>query len=169
MGWDGKIGFFLHTPFPASEVFSMLPWARPLLSSLLEYDLIGVHIRRYLRNLTDTLADEVGGAQIGDAFLDGRRSVKIIPCPIGIDAEQIARLAHQVPGSSAGQYLRRLSPDHSIILGVDRLDYTKGVWQRLLTFEYLLEHYPALRGRVSMIQISAPSRSRVPEYVEERR
>lgn len=117
MGWDGKIGFFLHTPFPASEVFSMLPWARPLLSSLLEYDLIGVHIRRYLRNLTDTLADEVGGAQIGDAFLDGRRSVKIIPCPIGIDAEQIARLAHQVPGSSAGQYLRRLSPDHSIILG----------------------------------------------------
>ena len=169
LGWRGDLGYFLHTPFPPAEVFSLLPWARELLNMLLSYDLVGLQTRQYQQNLLDGLSTEVGGAVIGDTFTDGVRSSRVKVYPIGIDSEEIGRMAREADGTGGVRYLRRISPRHQIVLGVDRLDYTKGIAQRLMTFEHVLEHYPGLRGQVSMVQISAPSRSRVPEYAEERR
>ena len=168
LGWKGKIGFFLHTPFPPSEVFTVMPWARQLLDMILDYNLFGVHTRGYLRNLFDSLADELDGVTIGNTFVSGGRSLQAGAWPIGIDAEGFRKMAVARQESTTGSYVHEISPDHQIILGVDRLDYTKGIIQRLITFEHLLERYPALKGKVSLVQISAPSRSRVPEYVEER-
>ena len=169
LGWEGKLGFFLHTPFPPAEVFSVLPWAGQLLEMLMDFDLVGVHTRRYLQNLFDSLSTELHGLVIGKTFIHNGRSLRVGEWPIGIDADAFQQMASRREETSTGIFLRRISPAHQIVVGVDRLDYTKGIVQRLLAFEHLLEHYPGLRGRVTLVQISAPSRSRVPEYVEERR
>ncbi len=168
LGWEGKIGYFLHTPFPPAEVFAVLPWAPRLLEMLLDYDLVGLHTRRYVHNLFDSLSYELAGFTLEDTFVYGERSVRVSVYPIGIDVDSFSQLRNQDSETPTGEFLRRLSPRQQIILGVDRLDYTKGIVKRLLTFEHLLDRYPALRGAVSLIQISAPSRSRVPEYIEER-
>ncbi len=168
LGWEGKIGFFLHTPFPPQELFSIMPWAHSLLESFLAYDLAGFHSSRYAANLLDSLSHELGGQVSGDTYRRNGSSLVVKAVPIGINPEAFRELGAQGMSSAAARSIWRLAPHQRIILGVDRLDYTKGITQRLMAFEYLLEHYPSVRGQVTMVQISAPSRSRVPEYVEER-
>ncbi len=167
LGWTGKVGFFLHTPFPPAEVFSVLPWADQLLESLFAYDLLGLQTTRQVHNLLDTLSMEFGGTLSDGVLTCGDQCLRAETYPVGIDAEAFRAMATQARYSRADNFLRGLSREQVIVLGVDRLDYTKGLVQRLLSFERLLERYPSLRRRVSMIQISAPSRSRIPEYVEE--
>ena len=169
LGWTGELAWFLHTPVPPAEVFGLLPWASELLESILEYDLVGVHTRRYARNLFDSLSTEVPGLVIGDTFRYKGRSLTIRVHPIGTDFEGIRRMAEEVDRRSAEQTVGGAPEGHKFVLSVDRLDYTKGIVHRLRIFEYLLDHYPTLRGKVSIIQVSAPSRTRVPEYVDERR
>lgn len=168
LGWKGKVGFFLHTPFPPEESFSVLPSSPELLEMMMDYDLMGLHTRRYANNLVHSLSSELDGTHIGDTLRTRDKSLRIRVYPIGIDVEGFERLARQPGMSPEGEYMRDGAPDHKIILGVDRLDYTKGITHRLLTFERLLERHPRLHGKMSLIQISAPSRTRVPEYVEER-
>ena len=168
LGWTGRIGFFLHTPFPPAEVFALLPWAEDLLEAFLDYDLFGLQTRRYERNLNDSMSTELGGGLIGDVFTNTNKSLRVKTYPIGIDPDEINRMASQAENLPGGSFLRQVSPELKIVLGVDRLDYTKGIGLRLRAFQQLLEHYPGLRGKVSMVQISAPSRSHVPEYIEER-
>ena len=173
MGWRGKTGFFLHTPFPAAEVFSILPWARQLLEGLVSYDLVGFHTNRYAHNFLDTLQVEVGG-NVRDGVFDGPSgTVGAGVYPIGTDPTQFQQWARDADDEDGTSFLQRILPRRSterkkVVLGVDRLDYSKGIPQRLRTFEAMLDRYPAVRGKVTMIQISAPSRSRVPEYVQER-
>ena len=135
----------------------------------MDFDLVGLQTRRYEHNLVDTLSSELRGYVIGDRFISEGRSIRTKAYPIGIDPDEIEQMTARANQTAASKFFRRLPPGQKVVLGVDRLDYTKGIVLRLLTFEHLLEHYPALRGRVIMVQISAPSRSRVPEYVEERR
>ncbi len=174
MGWKGKIGFFLHTPFPAAEVFSILPWARQLLEEMLAYDLVGFHTSRYAHNFLDTLTFELGGQVMeGNVFQLGDQTVRAGVFPIGTEPEQFQQWARETEENQGLSFLQRLLPRQpvarkKVLLGVDRLDYSKGIPQRLRTFEALLDRYPAVRGNVTMIQISAPSRSRIPEYVQER-
>ena len=173
MGWKGKIGFFLHTPFPAAEVFGILPWARQLLEEMLAYDLVGFHTRRYAHNFLDTLLLEIGGEVEGSAFSRDSETVRAGVYPIGTEPEQFQKWARDAEENEGLSFLQRLMPRRpverkKIVLGVDRLDYSKGIPQRLRTFEAMLDRYPAVRGEVTMIQISAPSRSRIPEYVQER-
>jgi trehalose 6-phosphate synthase len=174
VGWRGKIGFFLHTPFPSADVFAVLPWSKTLMEEMLTYDLVGFHTRRYAYNMLDALVTELGGTVSGNRFTLEGQSVQVGVYPIGTDPDSFEQWAREATQERADRFLQRLvfrrdsSARLRIILGVDRLDYTKGIPQRLLTFEQLLESYPALRGKVSMVQISAPSRSRVPEYVRER-
>ncbi len=173
MGWQGKIGFFLHTPFPAAEVFSILPWARQLLEEFVSYDLVGFHTNRYAHNFLDTLQAEIGGAVDAGVF-DGRSgTVGAGVYPIGTDPDQFQKWTRESGETETTGLLQRLLPRRpverkKVVLGVDRLDYSKGIPQRLRAFEAMLDRYPAVRGKVTMIQISAPSRSRVPEYVQER-
>ena len=173
MGWRGKVGFFLHTPFPAAEVFSILPWARQLLEEFVSYDLVGFHTNRYAHNFLDTLQAEIGGA-VDTGVFDGRSgTVSAGVYPIGTDPDQFQKWTRESGEAETGGLLQRLLPRRpterkKVILGVDRLDYSKGIPQRLRAFEAMLDRFPAVRGKVTMIQISAPSRSRVPEYVQER-
>ena len=169
LGWPGKIGFFLHVPFPSVDTFSILPWARELLEDLLVYDLVGLQTRSHARNLMHTLIEELRGAQIGDSFVYGSKRCRVGVYPVGTDPDTFRRLGAAPRQTRAVAGLRRLFPDQKLVLGVDRLDYTKGVPERLATFERLLERRPSIRGKISLVQISVPSRERVPEYASEKR
>ena len=168
MGWDGKIGFFLHSPFPPADIFAILPWARHILEACLNYDLVGLHTDRYLHNLADTLSTTLGGDISKNVFTSDNMSVRLGVYPMGIEPMRFQRLASQATRGLAERLSIPRSSDHHIVLGVDRLDYTKGIPHRLRAFERLLHHNPSLRGRVTLAQISSPSRTRVPEYVQEK-
>lgn len=178
MGWRGKIGFFLHVPFPPAEIFNILPWSQDTLQALLEYDLVGLHNERYMHNLVDSLDTELGGESRGDAYYYEGNSTRLGVFPIGIDPDAFRpeKARQNSGGQDAGSDKRSLvdelslasTPDLQLILGVDRLDYTKGIPNRLRIFERMLERYPNLRNRLIYIQISSPSRTRVPEYVQEK-
>ena len=166
MGWRGRIGFFLHVPFPASDIFSILPWAPQILAALSSYDLVGVQTERYLHNLTDTISTQLGASVSDRVFSYEGGSTRLGVYPIGIESDFFTEAA-QAPSRGLAESLS-ISAGHRIILGVDRLDYTKGIPERLRTFERLLDHHPSVRGNVTLVQISSPSRTRVPEYRQEK-
>ena len=166
LGWRGKLGFFLHTPFPGADVFSVLPWSSELLAGMLAFDLIGVHTRRYLLNLVDAFRTELGGDWNGLIFSYRGEASRLGVYPIGIDPSMF-----QTAARTSEESLTRmmgLPDDTRVIIGVDRLDYTKGIPNRLRAFASLLDHHRDLHGDVTFVQISNPSRTRVPEYARER-
>ena len=168
LGWTGQIGFFLHIPFPSSEIFGILPWARKLLTCLFDYDLVGLQTQKYLRNLQESLSDELGVVFIGDTVHHQGRTLKARSFPVGADAEAFREMAlSQVP-TPVSRFLEDFPKDRQFLLGVDRLDYTKGIVHRMQAIERLFEDHQELRGRVTLIQISAPSRVNIPEYARER-
>ena len=166
LGWNGRLGFFLHTPFPGADVFSVLPWARELLYATLSFDLIGVHTRRYMTNLADAFRSELGGDWNGQDFAYRDRAARLGAYPIGIDPESFRVAALESPESLPAAL--GLDADTRIVIGVDRLDYTKGIPNRLRAFSRMLEERPEMHGKVVFVQISNPSRVDVPEYVRER-
>ena len=168
LGWRGRTGFFLHVPFPPAEIFSILPWADQILEGLLHYDVVGVQTDRYLHNLIDTLDTELGGTMVNGAYVHNGMSARLGVYHIGIELASFEQVVPATGKSLADRLSMPSSPDHKMIVGVDRLDYTKGIPERLRAFERLLEHVPALRGRVTLVQISSPSRTRVPEYIREK-
>ena len=168
LGWRGKLGFFLHVPFPPSEIFRIMPWSRATLEALLHYDLVGVHDDRYKRNLVDAMDVELGGELNGDAYTHGGNSVRLGVFPIGIDPDAFKPHEEGHEHILADELGLAEVPDRKLILGVDRLDYTKGIPHRLRVFERMLERHPNLGGKVLYVQISSPSRTRVPEYVQEK-
>ncbi len=165
-GWTGKIGFFLHCPFPGADVFEVLPWAKELLEGMLAFDLIGVHTRRYMLNLVDAFRLHLGGDWNGRDFAYRGRSARLGVYPIGIDPTTFTDAARKSRESLGG--MLGLDAETRVIIGVDRLDYTKGIPNRLRAFSRMLEQRPELRGKISFVQISNPSRDRVPDYVRER-
>ena len=168
LGWTGRLGFFLHIPFPPVDILTISPHARPLLEDLEAYNLVGFHTERYRRNCADALASELGGSFRGPVYRHGKAEVQLGVYAIGTDPETFATWASSPEASRNASRLRQTVRGRRILLGVDRLDYTKGISERLLAFDRLLERYPAWRDQVSMTQISAPSRTRVPEYIAQK-
>lgn len=168
LGWQGKLGFFLHVPFPPAEIFNIMPWARDTLESLLRYDLVGLHDHRYRHNLVDAMDMELGGDWGGDRYEYGGQSARLGVFPIGIDPDAFKPREEGHEHILADELGLAEVPDRKLILGVDRLDYTKGIPHRLRIFERMLERHPNLGGKVLYVQISSPSRTRVPEYVQEK-
>ena len=166
LGWTGKIGFFLHIPFPAADIFSILPWSKDILSSMLSFDLIGVHTRRYLLNFVDAFGSELGGDWNGRELAYADRSSRLGVYPIGIDPSTFQNAARS--SSESIRDLLNLDPSTQVIIGVDRLDYTKGIPHRLRAYSRMLEQHRHMHGKVVLVQISNPSRARVPEYIRER-
>ncbi len=158
---DVSLAFFLHVPFPPFDIFRLLPWDRELLSSLLACDLIGFHVRGYARNFLDCVERTLGARVDHEAGLVeyGDRTTRVRAMPIGIEFETfdgLARATDRQP--EAGR--------ERIVLGVDRLDYTKGIPERMRAFERLLELQPEYREKVVLLQIAVPSRTDVVEYRE---
>ncbi len=168
LGWKGRLGFFLHIPFPSVDILTISPHSKPLLEDLEAYDLVGFHTERYRRNCADALESELGGTFEGPIYHHGKAKTQLGVYAIGTDPDTFATWANSPEATLQAGRLRRMVRGRRIILGVDRLDYTKGIPERLLAFDRLLERYPAWRDQVSMTQISSPSRTRVPEYIAQK-
>ncbi|MDF2095892.1 alpha,alpha-trehalose-phosphate synthase (UDP-forming) [Aquibaculum arenosum] len=168
-GVDNPIGFFLHTPFPAPEALTALPNHRELMEGLCHCDLIGLQTRTDLRAFLDYLRFEAGGKVLDEERIEcfGRR-LRAGCFPISIDPDGFAQAAAQVRNEARRRLLISLD-GRRLLLGVDRLDYTKGLPQRILSYEHLLEHHPEHRRRIAFLQIAPHSRSEVPEYIHLRR
>ncbi|MEZ5102061.1 MAG: trehalose-6-phosphate synthase [Thermoleophilia bacterium] len=166
-----RIGFFLHVPFPAPELFARLPWRGQLLDGLLGADVVAFQTEEYRDNFVRTCVRLRADAEAdGTAVLlgDGRR-VRTETHPISIDVESFATRAAAPETQRVLSRLQRQFAGRRVLLGVDRLDYTKGILERLRAIELLLDQRRELRGRVAFVQVAVPSRGDVREYRELRR
>jgi trehalose 6-phosphate synthase len=169
-----KLTFFLHIPFPSFDVLATLPWHQDLLRALLAYDLIGFQTETDRRNFVQCVEHALPNAHVYSASGPGtktrsdivlRRHVTQARCfPIGIDFEVHARLSAQPEVDARVRELREAYDGRKIVLGVERLDYTKGLLQRLDAFESALEQDPTLVNEVVLLQLIVPSRERIHEY-----
>lgn len=163
-----SIGFFLHTPFPPAESFATLPEAPALLDGILGADLIGFHTRDYGRHFTAAAQLVLGRPTAGEETEAGPRQPRVITCPMGIDVPFFTAWA-QKPAVIAEAARIRRDGAGPLFVGIDRLDYTKGIVERLRAFERLLEVQPDLQGRARLIQVAVPSREDANGYAEARR
>lgn len=157
-GHRGPIGLFLHVPFPSQDAVETMPWADSLMSALREFDIIGVHTDQWANNIIGCLRAHDSRAT------RPQRLPEVAVLPIGIDAASFSVNEEEFDPDIAS--LRAVLGERRLILGVDRLDYAKGIPERLLAYEKLLERYPEWRQRVVFVQISVPSREDIPEYAE---
>ena len=165
---DARIGFFFHIPWPAVEVWRALPWASELTKGLLGADLLGFHNEAYAHNFLEA-AKDVGATVKGNHIRYDGRDIRVEAHPIGIDTARFKSFAAKEEVLEGAKELRRGVHSEFIIVGVDRLDYTKGLPERLLAFEHFLEHNPDYGGKVTLYQIASPSRTRVESYQELKR
>jgi trehalose-6-phosphate synthase len=163
---DATIAFFLHVPFPPTEVWGRLPWNEQLVDGLLGASHIGFQTTRF----RDNFARSALIAGLATRWRDDRlllpdgRIVDIGVHPISIDAKALAERATGASATRSLRTLRNRFRGRKVLLGVDRLDYTKGILERLRAFEFLLEQRRDLRGRVVLVQIAVPSRGDIREY-----
>lgn len=169
MGVKRKTGFFLHIPFPCPDIFFKLPWRAKILQALLEFELVGfqttVDRSNFVRCVQTLLPDvkiKGRGAVLSATVQD--REVRLGAFPISIDFNSFAGLAAKKSVAAKCLEIKEALRHRKIILGVDRLDYTKGIPERIEAFGTTLRRYPELKGRISFIQIAVPSREDVQEY-----
>jgi trehalose 6-phosphate synthase len=165
-----RIGFFLHIPFPPPEIFERLPWRRQVLEGLLGADYLGFQTRRAALNFAASAREFAGARGPADSLQHDGRIVRVESVPISIETRRYAGAASRPDLHQRAAELRTdLGDPEVIILGVDRLDYTKGIDLRLRVIEAVLEANPDLHNRVSLVQVAVPSRQDVDEYQEIRR
>lgn len=168
-GLGCPIGFFLHIPFPAADIYRTLPVAEPVLRGLLGADLIGFHAYEYVTHFR-TAALRVLGMESEPMHLELQsRRVELDVLPIGIEPEEVHELLKTPEARREQSEIERTFAGKRIIVGVDRLDYTKGIPLKLLAFEELLASRPEWRERVVLVQVAAPSRTGVEEYQQLKR
>ena len=164
-----SIGFFLHIPFPAFEIFRLLPWRHDILEGLLGADLIGFHTYDYVRNFLDSVHRLLGYEPELGQIATGTGMVKVDAFPLGIDYKKFADMAQSPEVQKEAGRIRKKVGDRKIILSIDRLDYTKGILQRLESYSIFLERYPQYREKVTCVLIAVPSRTRVEHYMQLKR
>lgn len=162
---EAAIGLFLHIPFPSMEVFRYLPWRNEVLEGMLGADLIGFHTYDYTRHFLSCVLRIAGKEhQYGQMIIDNRL-VKVDTFPMGIDAK---KFAHAVDSQAVQEENRKLQsylqPDTKMILSVDRMDFTKGIPERIKAYELFLEKNPEWHGKVSYIMLCVPSRDKIHQY-----
>lgn len=159
-----RIGYFLHIPFPSYELFRTLPWRRELLEGLLGSDFIAFHTFEYMRHFSSAIYRILGHEpHLGQVNL-GSRTVTIDALPMGIDYEKFHQKAQTEAVQNLVRSYRRQFGEFKLVLSVDRLDYSKGILQRLKGLAYLLEHHPEWQEKVSLIMLVVPSRDTVEHY-----
>jgi trehalose 6-phosphate synthase len=166
-GHTNRIGFFLHIPFPPPEILTALPNHDRLIPALCHYDLVGFQTDIDAANFSRYLAQEVGVAWgDGNSFEVFGRNVAFGAFPIGIDTQSFAALAGKAAGTKFVKSVTGSLEGRTMIIGVDRLDYSKGLVLRMEAFEHLLKSFPERRGTCTYLQITPTSRTDVPEYAE---
>jgi trehalose 6-phosphate synthase len=166
-GHKNKIGFFIHIPFPPMEILTALPNHERLIPSLCNYDLVGFQTEIDATNFSRYLANEAGLKRIGeDVFEYDGRSVRIGVFPVGVETEAFSRLARRAIESAFVRDVLASLSGRAMIIGVDRLDYSKGIPERMNAFERFLTLFPDWHGNVTYLQITPHSRSEIPEYAD---
>jgi trehalose 6-phosphate synthase/phosphatase len=161
-----KVGFFLHIPFPCVEIFRQLPVREEVLKSLTTCDLIGFHEYSYLRNFVMSMKAFLGvDATLLKAEI-GNHTLNLGVYPISIDTEDFQKKASSEKVKNLCKTYRESNPGMFKIVGIDRLDYTKGLALKLRGFQQALKKYPQLVGKISLIQVAVPSRQKVPFYAQ---
>ncbi|HET6553223.1 MAG TPA: alpha,alpha-trehalose-phosphate synthase (UDP-forming) [Dyella sp.] len=170
-GVRNRIGFFLHTPLPAAALLIALPRHQELLETLASYDLVGVHTPRDRRSLEEYFLHEIGATRRRDGRIQtsSGRQFRVEAFPIGIDTREVAETASHADEHEEIHQLRQSLEGRAMIIGVDRLDYSKGLPERFHAYARLLERSPQLHRKVTFLQIAPPSRGGVPEYRQIRR
>ncbi|MCY0388525.1 alpha,alpha-trehalose-phosphate synthase (UDP-forming) [Robbsia sp. Bb-Pol-6] len=164
-GVRNRIGFFLHTPFPAAQVLATIPPHADLMRALCSYDLVGLQTAPDLRAFVDYIQHEAGGtAQADGSIAAYGRTLRAQAFPIGIHPDEVAALAEYGSDSDVLRTLHRTLVDTRLIVSVDRLDYSKGLVERFKAFDVLLARFPEERQRVSFLQIAPPTRADVDAY-----
>lgn len=170
---EATIGFFLHIPFPSYEIFRLLPWRDEIAEGMLGSDLIGFHTYDYERHFLSCVRRILGYENIYNHLTVGKRTLLIDVFPMGIDYEKFyneSKNKAQLKGNNQTKIQKEIKEYYSrgekrkIILSVDRLDYSKGIPNRLKAYEYFLENYPEYHEKVMMILVAVPSRENVKEY-----
>ncbi len=165
LGVANRLGFFLHIPFPVPEVLRALPGHERLLREMADYDLVGLQTRSDARAFAEGLVRLAGAEPVGpDRFRCGERTVAVGAFPVGIDSEGFARLAAQSVNGPEARRLAESLAGRALVLGVDRLDYSKGLPGRLQAVAELLEHRPQWRRRITFLQIAPVSRGELRQY-----
>ncbi|MDY6916705.1 MAG: trehalose-6-phosphate synthase [Chloroflexota bacterium] len=169
MGLERKLGFFLHTPFPPADIYFKLPWRSQILAALLDYDLIGFQTLRDRNNFVHCVTGVLKGYHVDarrqvTTIKTSKREVQVGSFPIGIEYKEYRRQAASSEVTRAARLVRTALPNRKIVLGVDRLDYSKGIPEKLRAFGNALDRFDDLRGKVSLVQVVVPSREAVLQY-----
>jgi len=150
------IGFFLHIPFPSFEVFRLLPWRKEIIEGFLGADLMGFHTYDYVLYFLDSVHRLLGYEHAFGQINVGNRVTKVDVFPMGIDYKRFASAVHEPEIQRGVERIRRKIGDRKIILSIDRLDYTKGIAQRLEAFDLFLEKNPQYKDKVTLILVVVP-------------
>ncbi len=170
-GVTSRLGFFQHIPFPPPDIFEKMPWRLDILRALLQYDVLGFQTARDRENFVGCLARLLPDAKVGGRHHQqhvlvqlGERRIVVGAFPISIDFDEFALPAAEPEVAARAENVRRELMDNTLLLGVDRMDYTKGIPERLHSFRILLERYPEVRRQITLVQIVVPSRSDIQQY-----
>jgi trehalose 6-phosphate synthase len=164
LGVIRELGFFLHTPWPSPRLFSALPQCRELVEAMLAYDLIGFQTDSDRANFVELVRRELR-IPCSDSVIRSRLGTcRVATFPIGIDVKEFADRAQRAAAQPDVQKLRGSLCGMKLLLGVDRIDYSKGLKERMNALDCLLTHYPKLKSRVTMLQIGVPSRTNIEAY-----
>jgi len=170
---DVTIGFFLHIPFPSYEIFRTLPWREELLEGILGSDVIGFHTYDYERHFLSAVQRILGYDAEFNVIKNNGRGILVDSFPMGIDYDKFHEAAKKNSKQKRSEESevqfeinKHLNADNNakLILSIDRLDYTKGIANRLKAFEYFLDNYPEYHHKVRLVMLAVPSRSNVPQY-----
>ncbi len=170
MGCRQRMGFFLHIPLPPPLILAAVPENEWLMRSLFAYDLVGLQSRADLQHFSDYIDAEVGAEDLGDhRFRAFGKTLQVQSFPIGIDVDEFTSLGQGREAQDTYAHLREEYSRRRLLIGVERMDYSKGLPQRLQAFRQLLQNYPENMGSATLIQITSPSRESVDAYASLRR
>ena len=166
-GHKNKIGFFIHVPCPPPEILTALPNHEQLIPALGQYDLVGFQTEIDAANFSRYLENESNLTRVdGDSFAGGGHVVRVGVFPVGVETEAFARLARRAIESEFVREVLDSLSGRAMIIGVDRLDYSKGLPERMNAFERFLNNFPDWRGKVTYLQITPRSRTDIQEYAD---
>jgi len=166
---DATIGFFLHIPFPSFEVFRLLPWCRHIVNGMLGADLVGFHTYHYAQHFLESVSQLLGYEHSLGQINANDRVVRVDAFPMGIDYERFSSMVSEPAVQREVRRVRKQVGERKVILSIDRMDYAKGIPQRLKAFDAFLEQNPEYSEKVNFILVSSPSRTSVERYIQLKR